>query len=67
VKLSDRTVADATCPEGQKDTLLFDDALPGFGVRVTATGKRVFLLQYRNGPKVRRVVLGTFGTELTTS
>ncbi|MBP0447285.1 site-specific integrase [Roseomonas sp. SSH11] len=66
-KLSDKIVADATCPEGKKDALLFDDALPGFGVRITAGGKRVFLLQYRNGAKVRRVVLGTFGTELTTS
>lgn len=66
-KLSDKVVAEATCPEGRKDALIFDDALPGFGVRITAGGKRVFLLQYRTGPMVRRVVLGIFGTELTTA
>lgn len=67
VKLTDKAVAGLACPEGKKDVLAFDDSLPGFGVRVTSGGKRTFLLQYRAGGAVRRVVLGAFGTELTTA
>ncbi len=67
VDLTDRSVAAATCPAGRKDMLIFDEALPGFGLRVTAGGKRTFIFQYRVGAKVRRTVLGTFGAELTTA
>ncbi len=38
--------------------LFFDVQLPGFGVRATAGGAKVFLYQYRVGPVVRRYVLG---------
>lgn len=65
--LTDRTVAAASCPPGRKDALVFDDRLKGFGVRITAAGTRSFIFQYRVGDKVRRTVLGTFGTELTTT
>ena len=67
MRLTDRTAAEARCPEGQKDAMLFDEALPGFGLRVTATGGRTFIFQYRSGPKVRRVVLGAWGRELTAA
>jgi integrase len=66
LELSDGTVRAAECPPGRKDKLIFDDALPGFGLRVTASGKRIFIFQYRVGDKVRRVMLGNFGTDLTT-
>ena len=66
-KLSDTIVAALTCPPGKKDILVFDGMLPGFGVRVTAQGNRIFLLQYRYGVKVRRMVLGSYGEELTTT
>ena len=46
IKLTDRTVAEATCPTGKKDVLLFDDAIKGFAVRVAKSGNRVFLFQY---------------------
>jgi integrase len=67
MRLTDRTVAEARCAAGQKDAMLFDEALPGFGLRVTAGGGRTFLFQYRIGAKVRRVVLGTWGSELTAA
>jgi integrase len=67
VKLTDRTVEAARCPDGRKDALVFDDTLKGFGLRVTASGKRVFIIQYRVGAKVRRTPLGLWGAELTTA
>jgi integrase len=41
--------------------LVFDADLPGFGVRVTSTGKRIFLLQYRGPEGIRRKVIGEYG------
>ncbi len=65
-KLSDTLVASLVCPRGKKDVLFFDGILPGFGVRVTASGKRIFIFQYRGATKVQRMPLGLFGVELTT-
>ena len=50
-----------TCPPDRKDLLVFDDALPGFGLRITASGQKVFLFQYRWGARVRRIRLGRYG------
>ena len=47
MKLTDKTVEAAQCPEGAKDKLFFDETLPGFGLRVTASGSRTFIVQYR--------------------
>ncbi len=63
-KLTDATVADLACPEGRKDVLVFDATEPGFGVRVTADGKRVFVFQYRVGSTVRRHRIGVWGKGL---
>ncbi len=67
MKLTDKTVQDAQCPAGQKDKLFFDEMLPGFGLRVTMAGARVFILQYNIGKTKRRTTLGAWGTELTTT
>jgi integrase len=67
MKLTDRTVEAARCPDGRKDALIFDETLKGFGLRVTSGGKRVFIVQYRVGATVRRTPLGQWGVELTTA
>jgi integrase len=67
MKLTDKTVHDAKCPPGRKDALFFDDALPGFGLRVTAAGRRAFIYQYGINRTIRRTTLGVWGTEITTT
>ncbi|WP_431284957.1 tyrosine-type recombinase/integrase [Humitalea sp. 24SJ18S-53] len=62
VVLSKRTVDAFTCPPGRKDALLFDGRLTGFAIRATAAGNKVFILQYKRDGKVRRLVLGEYGS-----
>jgi integrase len=61
MKFTQRSVEAAACPSGKKDALVFDSDLPGFGLRVSAAGGKVFLAQYRIGKVVRRIPLGGFG------
>jgi integrase len=68
LRLTDRIVASLSCPAGRQDALFFDSAEPGFGLRCTANGKRVFLFQYRYGTAVRRIRIGVWGEgRLTTA
>ena len=41
-----------------KDYLTFDRLLPGFGVRITPTGKRIFIAQGSVAGKKRRLTVG---------
>ena len=63
--LTTRSVAHAACEA--KRYILWDDALIGFGVRVSPTGRRSFIVQYRarvdgHGTANRKQVLGHFPT-----
>ena len=58
-KLTKRTVESARA--AAEDTVLWDDDLPGFGVRVYATGGRRYLVQYRHAGRSRRLSLGAHG------
>lgn len=68
LKLTDGLV-EATKP-ADRDTYIWDSALPRFGVRITPAGSRVYLVQYR--PKVapaapsktRRITIGRHDGEL---
>jgi hypothetical protein len=41
-----------------KDYIIFDCEIPGFGIRILPSGKRSYLVQYRVGRKFRRMSLG---------
>lgn len=62
MKLTQATIETLALPSGVKDKIVFDDALPGFGLRIREGGKRTFIVQYRVGAKQRRVTLGTTKT-----
>jgi integrase len=49
------------------ETIYWDDALPGFGVRVKASGSRSYLVQYRNRESGRscRMTIGPHGPLLS--
>lgn len=59
VKLTKRIV-DAAIAE-MKDYVLWDDELPGFGLRIFPTGKRSYLIQYRTDGRSRRYTIGIHG------
>ena len=62
-KLTKRSV-EAAEPR-DKDYIIFDSELPGFGIRILPSGKRSYLVQYRVGRAFRRMALGQHGI-LTT-
>jgi hypothetical protein len=58
-----KAAADGFAP-GLKDRLLWDEKLPGFGLKVTPGGSKVLIFQYRlggRGAKVRQYTIGKFG------
>ena len=46
---------------GSKDYVVWDRDLPGFGVRVSASGRKVFLVQARGPDGSRRMTIGRHG------
>jgi len=62
MKLDQASLARLTLPAGKSEMIVFDDKLPGFGLRLRAGGKRTWIVQYRVGAKQRRKSLGSFPT-----
>jgi len=55
------SVARFRLPSGKSEHIEFDDAMPGFGLRIRAGDKnehRTFIAQYKIGSKHRRITLG---------
>ncbi|MET2829800.1 tyrosine-type recombinase/integrase [Mesorhizobium shangrilense] len=55
-----KRVVDAAAP-GEKDYVIWDDDLPGFGLRVFTSGKRSYVIQYRAARRSRRYTIGLHG------
>ena len=63
-KLTKRKI-DAARYRGGWD-VLWDEDIPGFGLRIYASGKKTFILSYRNARRKKRLmVLGRYGGDLT--
>jgi len=58
VKLVEGTISQLKVPAGKRDIIIFDDALPGFGVRKFASGKASYLVKYAVGGQQRKITLG---------
>ena len=58
-KLTKRSV-DGLSPAGT-DYLIWDRDMRGFGLRVYPSGKKTYLVQYRNGRRTRRHTIGQHG------
>ena len=59
MRLTDLTLRGLKCPAGKSSTTYFDDALTGFGVRVSMGGTQTYIVLY--GPARRRVKIGRVG------
>lgn len=60
-KLNKRNV-DAFAPPKEKQAVLWDSEIRGFGVRVLPSGLKTFIVQYRNTEGIkRRINLGRYG------
>ena len=51
--------ADVVQP-GNRDRFYYDNAVTGFGLKVTPRGKKVFIFEYRIGRRTRRQTLGKY-------
>src|SRR5260370_9623291 len=59
VKITKRVVEAAEV--GERDYLIWDDELSGFGLRVFSSGKRSYVIQYRTRGRSRRYTIGLHG------
>jgi len=60
-KLTKRTI-DAAQADTERDYFIWDDEMPGFGLRVLRSGMKTYQIQYRKGGRTRRNSIGKHGT-----
>jgi hypothetical protein len=58
MKLLTTTIRELTAAPAAFDKVHFDERLPGFGLRVRASGAHSWMIKYAFGGRVRRMVLG---------
>jgi integrase len=60
-RISKRAVDALSCPKGKDRTFLWDGDLAGFGVVAFPSGRKVFVAQFRQHGRSRRMALGDYG------
>jgi integrase len=58
MKFTKSTVAALSLPAGKSDSIVFDGATPGFGVRLREGGKRTWIAQIRVHGRTKRLAIG---------
>ena len=58
MKLSVSKIGGLKLSPGKTEEIVFDEEIPGFGLRLRAAGSRTFVFQYKLGNKQRRMSLG---------
>ena len=58
--LTDKIVRDAPTPRRGAQIKIYDERLPGFGIRVTSTGARSFIFNYIACGRERRLTIGSY-------
>lgn len=59
MRLNKNSASQVKVPTGKSEVVVFDDDIPGFGLRVREGGSRNWIFQYRQGAKQRRVSFGS--------
>ncbi|SUZ32955.1 Prophage integrase IntS [Roseibaca ekhonensis] len=59
VRIKDQLVRDLD-PPAKGNRIVYDDKISGFGVRITAAGKRSFILNYYFKGRERRITIGAY-------
>lgn len=59
MRFTDRALR-AIKPVGATQVDCFDAQLPGFGIRVSPSGRKTWIVMYRAGRRLRRMTLGTY-------
>jgi integrase len=65
MRLTDQIIKRLPLPK-RDQRITFDDAVKGFGIRITPAGARTFVLAYRRDGQQRRFTIGGFGPWNTT-
>jgi integrase len=59
MKLTQRTISTLDVPRGKSERIIFDEDLPGFGLRLRRGGSRTWIFQFKIGAQHRRMALGS--------
>jgi integrase len=60
-RITKRSVDALKCPADKDREFLWDDAIAGFGIAAFASGKKVYVAQYRQAGRSRRATIGEHG------
>ena len=65
MRFTQRTLPGPELLEGRSEAIIFDDDIPGFGVRLRAGGGHAWMYQYKLGTQHRRITFGRLSAMTT--